>query len=155
MAYLRYGSSGCQGCHTKTAAHRSWRANLDDTESQAHLQCPWDAGAVQVWVCFYAFWIPPMFGPDKWMQTKIPCRFNSLHGICWRTVRPIRTEGKAALNLAKTAKKGYTYPSGADLIRCVGGLITCAGTGERQLPCTAVIFVFCLYYTTEQMFCQL
>ena len=92
-----------------------------------------------------------MFGPDKWMQTKIPCRFNSLHGICWRTVRPIRTEGKAALNLAKTAKKGYTYPSGADLIRCVGGLFTCAGTGELALPCTAVIFVFLtiLYYRTN------
>ena len=92
-----------------------------------------------------------MFGPDKWMQTKIPCRFNSLHGICWRTVRPIRTEGKAALNLAKLAKQGYTYPSGADLIRCVGGLFTCAGTGERQLPCTAVIFVFLtiLYYRTN------
>ena len=89
--------------------------------------------------------------PDKWIQTKIPCRFNSLHGICWRMVRPIRTEGKAALNLAKTAKKGYTYPSGADLIRCVGGCVTCAGTGERQLPCTAVIFVFLtiLYYRTN------
>ena len=50
--------------------------------------------------------------------------------------------------LAKPAKKGYTYPSGADLIRCVGGLITCAGTGERQLPCTAVISLFSYSYYT-------
>ena len=44
--------------------------------------------------------------------------------------------------LAKPAKKGYTYPSGADLIRCVGGVITCAGACGLPPSGTAAIFYF-------------
>ena len=109
----------------------------------------WDADVVQVWDCFYAFRIPPpCVCPDQWVQTKIPCRFLPTRYL-WRTVR--KTRPAEISKLAKKAKKGYTYPNGADLIRCVGGLFTCAGTGERQLPCTAVIFVFLpiLYYRTN------
>ena len=109
---------------------------MDGAGAQALSGCLWDTGAVLAFVCFYAFLIPPVFSLQNknTVQVNFPTRY-------FRRKRGQRPAG-IRMMLAKTAKKGYTYPSGADLIRCVGGLFTCAGTGELAFPCTAVIFVF-------------
>ena len=46
----------------------------------------------------------------------------------------------------KDANK-YTTPNGADFIRCVGAVTTCAGAWELALSCTAVILFSYPHYT--------
>ena len=43
--------------------------------------------------------------------------------------------------LAKGGQKGYNIPDGADQVRCVGGVFTCAGAKELALLSTAVVLV--------------
>ncbi len=49
--------------------------------------------------------------------------------------------------LANKDANRYTTPNGADFIRCVGAVTTCAGAWELALPCTAVILFSCPHYT--------
>ena len=55
--------------------------------------------------------------------------------------------------LAKPAKKGYTYPSGADLIRCVGGTSPAQVQGSAN---SLVLPLFHCFHTliilSEQVF---
>ena len=98
----------------------------------------WDADVVQVLDYFYAFQIPPHVCPDKMDANK-----NTVQAVSYTVSLEDGTENTPRRN-KQTCQKGekqvYLFQR-CGVIRCVGGLITCAGTGERQLPCTAVIFV--------------
>ena len=68
---------------------------------------------------------------------------NTVQAVSYTVSLEDGTENTPRRN-TQTCQKGekqvYLFQR-CGVIRCVGGLITCAGTGERQLPCTAVIFV--------------
>ena len=98
----------------------------------------WDADVVQVLDYFYAFQIPPHVCPDKMDANK-----NTVQAVSYTVSLEDGTENTPRRN-KQTCQKGekrvYLFQR-CGVIRCVGGLITCAGTGELALPCTAVIFV--------------
>ena len=63
------------------------------------------------WIAFTHFGFLLMFVRVKWVQTKIPCRQYPTR-YPWRTER--RTRPAEISKLAKKAKRGYTYFSGAE-----------------------------------------
>lgn len=78
------------------------------------------------------------------MQGLWPTRYGGLN-------RMRNTPRKTVPILSKRSKKGILILR-CGVIRCVGGVITCAGVWELQLPYTAVFFISIDIISYEQMF---
>ena len=86
----------------------------------------------------------PCFGFGKQNTVQGQC----LHGADRDMTGPGPSVPGKAPPCAFGSKRVY-YPCGADKVRCVGGNITCAGTGEVVLSCAAVV-LFSMYTISRE-----
>ena len=120
---------------------------MDKTGAQAHLEYLWDAGAVQVWVCFYAFQIPPHVCPDKMDANK-----NTVQAVSYTVSLEDGTENMPRRNkqtCQKGEKKVYLFQR-CGVIRCVGGASPAQVQGSaNSLVLPLFLFLPVLYYRTN------